>query len=333
MKLIFCGTPQFAVPTLEKLIAEKFTIELVVTNPDEPSGRGYERKAPPVKVVAEKAGLSVFQPAKLKDPATVEYLSQFHPDAIVVVAYGHIIPPWMIELPRLGCINLHASLLPKYRGAAPIPWAIVRGEHTTGVTTMKIDAGLDTGDILLAREVEIEDKDTTPTLSQKLSTLGAELMIETLRGLERGEIAPRPQDNALATMAPMLKKEDGLIDWTRPAEEIARRVRGLQPWPGAYSTFRGKGLHFWSARPTTAATPAKAEPGTIEAQGGELFIACGDGTRLQVKELAARRPQEGLSARFSERHPPSARRKSRINYEFRITNYARIVWQIARKAF
>jgi methionyl-tRNA formyltransferase len=285
MRIIFCGTPQFAVPTLEKLIAEKFTIELVVTNPDEPSGRGYELKPPPVKETAREHGLALFQPARLKDPQTVEYLSKFRPDAMVVVAYGHIIPPWMIELPRLGCINLHASLLPKYRGAAPIPWAIVRGERTTGVTTMKIDAGLDTGDMLLVREVEIGDEDTTPTLSEKLSALGADLMVETLRGLERGEITPRPQDNSLATLAPMLKKQDGVIDWMLRAEEIARRVRGFQPWPGAHTSFRGKQLHVWAARPATASTTAISEPGAIEAQGGELFIACGAGTRLEAKEL------------------------------------------------
>ncbi|HET7842154.1 MAG TPA: methionyl-tRNA formyltransferase [Terriglobia bacterium] len=285
MRLIFCGTPEFAVPTLEKLIAEKFDVELVVTNPDEPAGRGYEMKAPPVKMAAEKAGLEVFQPARLKDSAAQEYLSKFRPDAMVVVAYGHIIPPWMIALPRLGCINLHGSLLPKYRGAAPIPWAIVRGEQKTGVTTMKIDAGLDTGDMLLEREVEIGEDDTTPSLSLKLSTVGAGLMVETLHGLECGEIIPRPQDSSKATLAPLLKKEDGVIDWTGRAEEIARRVRGFQPWPGAYTTFRGKKLHLWAAKPSTTPAPAGSEPSTLEAQGGELFIVCGDGTRLQVKEL------------------------------------------------
>jgi methionyl-tRNA formyltransferase len=247
MNLLFCGTPQFAVPTLEKLRAEGFTIELVVSQPDEPAGRGYEVKPPPVKRVAEKAGIPVFQPAKLKDPATQEYLSRYRPDAIVVVAYGRIIPPWMIELPRLGCINLHASLLPKYRGAAPIQWAIMRGERVTGVTTMKIDPGMDTGDILLAREIPIREDDTTETLAASLSVVGADLMIETLRGLERGAITPRPQDHSLATMAPLLKKEDGRIDWNLPAREISWRVRGLRPWPGAYSTFRGKNLHIWSS--------------------------------------------------------------------------------------
>src|SRR5207249_5244866 len=218
MRIIFCGTPQFAVPTLERLLAAGFTIDLVVTNPDEPSGRSYERKPPPVKIAAEKAGLPVFQPAKLRDPATREFLAKFHPDAIVVVAYGHIIPPWMIGLPRLGCINLHASLLPKYRGAAPIPWALIRGERVTGVTTMKIDAGLDTGDILLQREVEIHGDDTTETLSDRLSTIGAGLMIETLERLERGEIERRPQDHALSTLAPRLKKADSCMDWSWTAD-------------------------------------------------------------------------------------------------------------------
>jgi methionyl-tRNA formyltransferase len=285
MRLIFCGTPDFAVPTLEKLVAEGFDSELVITNPDEPSGRGYAMKLPPVKEAATRHGLALFQPAKLKDPETRERILKFQPDAIVVVAYGQIIPPWMIELPHLGCINLHASLLPKYRGAAPIPWAIVRGERTTGVTTMKIDAGLDTGDILLVREVEINDEDSTPTLSEKLSALGAELMVETLRGLERGEITPRPQDSSQATLAPMLKKQDGLIDWNQPAMEISRRVRGFQPWPGAYTTFRGKKLHVWAAQPAPVLALRKLEPGIVESERGELFIACGEGTRLNVKEL------------------------------------------------
>jgi len=265
MNLIFCGTPQFAVPTLEKLLGGSFTIELVVTKPDEPSGRGYEMQQPPVKEAAEKAGLQVFQPAKLKDPATREFLAKSRPDAIVVVAYGRIIPPWMIDLPRLGCINLHASLLPKYRGAAPIPWALIRGERVTGVTTMKIDPGLDTGDILLQRE--------------------ADLMVETLRGLERREIIPRPQDHSQATLAPMLKKEDGRIDWTMTAQEITWRVRGLRPWPGAYTTFRGKNLHLWVATLATVPTPRVLESSTLLAESGKLFVTCGQGTLLEVKEL------------------------------------------------
>lgn len=284
MNLLFCGTPRFAVPTLEKLLAEGFTIELVVSQPDEPSGRGYEVKPPPVKQVAERAGIQVFQPAKLKDPATQEFLSRYHPDAIVVVAYGRIIPPWMIELPRLGCINLHASLLPKYRGAGPIQWAIMRGERVTGVTTMKIDPGMDTGDILLVREIPIREDDTTETLSDSLSRIGADLMIETLRGLERGEITPRPQDHSQATMAPMLKKENGRIDWDLSAREISWRVRGLRPWPGAYSTFRGKNLHVWSAA-VADAPPTELAPGTLLGGAGKLSVVCGQGTQLELNEV------------------------------------------------
>jgi len=296
MNLIFCGTPQFAVPTLEKLIAQRHAIELVITQPDEPSGRGYEVKLPPVKELALKVGVPVFQPAKLKEPATQEILSKYHPDAFVVVAYGRIIPSWMIALPRLGCINLHASLLPKYRGAAPIQWALIRGEHTTGVTTMKIDPGMDTGDILLRREEPIREDDTTETLSERLGKLGADLMIETLRGLERGDITPRPQDHSQATLAPLIKKEDGRIDWTMTAQEIAWRVRGFCPWPGAYTTFRGKHLHIWAAAVHSGETRGSAEPGALAVAARKLLVDCGQGTLLEVKELQVE-GRKRLSAR------------------------------------
>jgi len=285
MKLIFCGTPQFALPTLEGLRAEKHDIELVMTNPDEPQGRGYELKPSPVKEAALAAGLNVFQPPKLREESTVKFLSKFRPDFIVVVAYGHIIPRWMIELPKHGCVNLHASLLPKYRGAAPIQWAIVRGESVTGVTTMKIDEGLDTGDILLRREVSIEREDTTDTLSERLSRVGAELMAETLPELTRGEIVPQPQDHAQATFAPILKKEDGRIAWTLSAEEIGWRVRGLKPWPGAYTSFRSKNLHIWSAAPIVGQPALEHEPGTLLPERGTLRVVCGRGTLLEVLEL------------------------------------------------
>jgi methionyl-tRNA formyltransferase len=284
MKLIFCGTPKFAVPALERLTSPPFEIELVLTNPDEPSGRGYELKASPVKQVALDCRLPVFQPHKLKTPFSRAFLSQYRPDAVVVVAYGHILPGWMIALPRLGCINLHASLLPKYRGAAPINWAIIRGEQQTGVTTMKIDAGLDTGDILLAREMEIRSDDTTETLGERLSLMGAELMAETLERLERGDIKPQPQDHAQATLAPILKKEDGLINWRLSAEEIERRVRGLCPWPGAFTTFRGKGLQVWKA----AVSPMQAsamEPGTLLGESGRPLVSCGGGSVLELVEV------------------------------------------------
>ena len=285
MRIFFCGTPDFAVPTLERLIADRHAIELVVTNRDEPSGRGYELKAPPVKQAALRAGLEIYQPASLKDPATVEFLSRYQLDAIVVVAYGHILPKWMIDLPRLGCINLHASLLPKYRGAAPIQWALIRGEAVTGVTTMRIDVGLDTGDILLKREVQIQDDDTSETLGERLSQVGADLMIETLRRLERGDLLPQPQDHAQATLAPLLKKEDGRIDWNLPALAIWNRIRGLRPWPGAYTTFRGKNLHLWTASRPMAGEAMPLDPGTLIADRGRLRVTCGQGTVIEVTEI------------------------------------------------
>ena len=285
MKLIFCGTPQFAVPTLERLIEDKHEIDLVMTNPDEPSGRGYETKPSPVKQAAVRASLKVFQPAKLKDESTVTFLSGFQPDCIVVVAYGHIIPPWMIDLPKLGCINLHASLLPKYRGAAPIQWAIARGETVTGVTAMKIDEGLDTGDIMLKQEVPIESSDTTETLSERLSGVGAELMAETLGKLGRGEIQPQPQDHSQATLAPILKKEDGRIAWTLNGEQIGWRVRGLRPWPGAFTSFRAKNLHIWSAAPAAGQAGAEYQPGTLLPERARLRVVCGQGTLLELLEV------------------------------------------------
>ncbi len=285
MDVIFCGTPQFAVPTLEKLLSERFSVRLVLTNPDEPSGRGYGQKPPPVKVVAQRHALEILQPARLSDALARERLVQLHPDVVVVAAYGHLIPQWMIDLPPLGCINLHASLLPKYRGAAPIPWAIIRGERVTGVTTMKIDAGLDTGDILLKRETEIQDDDTTETLSERLSVLGAELMVDTLRALGGGELNSIPQDHALATRAPMLKKEDGRIDWSQTAEAIWRRVRGLRPWPGAYTNFREGLLHLWSVEPARNPPATRLDPGGLLPEGGGLRVGCGEGTLLELKEV------------------------------------------------
>jgi len=284
MKLIFCGTPQFARPSLERLIQERYEIVLVMTNPDEPSGRRYQLKASPVKETALGDGLVVFQPQKLKSPFTGAFLSHYKPDAIVVVAYGHIIPQWLIDLPRFGCINVHASLLPKYRGAAPIPWAIVRGERVTGVTTMKIDAGLDTGDMLLKRETEIRADDTAESLGDRLSIMGADLLVETLRGLERREITPRRQENADATLAPMLKKEDGRVDWSLPAEQIERRVRGFRPWPGAYTSFRGQGFHLRRAAVAPGDTRAMV-PGTLIAQDHRLLVACGGETWLELQEV------------------------------------------------
>jgi methionyl-tRNA formyltransferase len=283
MDLVFCGTPQFAVPTLQALVDAGFGVRLVVTQPDRPSGRGLELTAPPVKQLAQKLGLPVTQPDKIKK--NLEFRAQLEavkPQAIVVVGYGRIIPQWMIDLPPLGNINLHASLLPKYRGAAPVQWAIAMGETVTGVTTMQIDAGLDTGPILLQRDCPIRPEDTAETLAPRLAALGAPLMVETLHDLRDGRITPRPQDHALATLAPLLKKEDGLIAFHRAAGEIANRLRGFQPWPGAFTAFRGKNLHVWAAKPVAFGPLAPAE---LRVEGDRLLVGCGSGTALELLEV------------------------------------------------
>jgi len=242
MRLVFCGTPDFAVPTLGALLARGHEIPLVLTQPDRPAGRRMELQQSAVKRAALAHGLRVFQPEKIKSNADLRAeLESIRPDAIIVVAYGRIIPGWMLELPRLGNINLHGSLLPKYRGAAPIQWAVANGETETGVTTMQLDAGLDTGDILLERRMPIGPDTTASELYPQLARIGAELMIETLDGLEQGTITPRPQDNTHASLAPILTREDGRMELDRrTAREAYNRWRGFSPWPGAHAEFRGK---------------------------------------------------------------------------------------------
>jgi methionyl-tRNA formyltransferase len=284
MKLVFCGTPQFAVPSLERLAAAGFDLQLVVTQPDRPQGRGMELTAPPVKQSALKLGLPVVQPEKIrKNEEFQAQLRQLRPDAIIVVGYGRIIPPWMLELPPYGNINVHASLLPKYRGAAPIQWAIAKGETITGVTTMLLNEGLDTGDILLQRQMKIEEEDTAVTLAPRLAELGAGLLIETLRGLEGERITPVPQDDSQATLAPILKKEDGLINFHRTAQEIGNRLRGFQPWPGAYTQFRGKNLKLAEVR---AVSPfSDLPPAELHTEGDRLLVNCASGTALELLQL------------------------------------------------
>ena len=284
MDLVFCGTPQFAVPTLEKLVEGGFRLRLVLTQPDRPSGRGLGLAQSPVKQRATRFGLDLLQPDKIKNNQELRSaLESLAPDAIVVVGYGRIIPPWMIAIPRFGNLNLHASLLPKYRGAAPVQWAIASGETVTGVTTMRIDPGLDTGDILLQKELSIAPDDTAVTLAPRLAEIGAGLMVETLHGLQAGSVQPIPQDHSRATLAPILKKEDGRIDFQRTATEIANRLRGFQPWPGAYTGFRGKGLHFTAVRP--AAGAAALAPGVLRTEHERLLVGCGQGTVLEILEL------------------------------------------------
>jgi methionyl-tRNA formyltransferase len=282
LDLVFCGTPRFAVPTLEKLVEAGHRVHLVVTQPDRPKGRGLELVASPAKQAALKLNVPITQPERIK--ANDEFRAQLaaiNPDAIIVVGYGRIIPPWMLDLPPLGNINLHASLLPKYRGAAPIQWAIANGETVTGNTTMRIDAGLDTGDILLQQEIEIAPEDTSESLAPRLASAGADLMLETLSGLQAHTIQPRRQDDSRASLAPILKKEDGLVDFSRSAIEIYNRLRGFQPWPGAYTKFRGKNLQILKAIPVTDTIPQ----GKISIGGERLLLGCAQQTCLELLEL------------------------------------------------
>jgi methionyl-tRNA formyltransferase len=282
LNLVFCGTPPFAVPTLEKLVVAGHRIPLVVTQPDRPKGRGLELVASPVKQSALKLNLPITQPDRIKtNDAFRAQLTSLHPDAIVVVGYGRIIPQWMLDLPPLGNINLHASLLPKYRGAAPIQWAIANGETLTGVTTMRIDAGLDTGDILLQKELPIAPDDTAETLAPRLAAIGADLIVESLQGLQSGTNHPRKQDDSQSSLAPILKKEDGLIDFSRTAIEILNRLRGFQPWPGAHTKFRSKNLQILKARPAIGSLP----PAELHTNADRLVVGCGHNTALELLEL------------------------------------------------
>jgi methionyl-tRNA formyltransferase len=305
MKLVFCGTPQFAVPSLERLAAAGFDIKLVVTQPDRPQGRGMELTAPPVKQSAQKLGLPVIQPEKIKKNEEFQArLSSLQPEAIIVVGYGRIIPSWMLTLPPHGNINVHASLLPKYRGAAPIQWAIANGEKVTGVTTMHLNEGLDTGDILMQKKIAIHYHDTSIELSPKLAELGADLLVETLQGLEQQQITPIPQDHAQATLAPILRKEDGQIDFDRSAEEIYRRFRGFQPWPGAFTRFREKGLKFINITP--AGTVGKISPGEVHIVDGNLFVLCGTGTILQLLQVQPEGKKTMTAREFINGYRPTA---------------------------
>jgi methionyl-tRNA formyltransferase len=292
LRIVFCGTPAFAVPSLRYLVAQPdFEIAGVVTQPDRPRGRGQETAISAVKAAAIEAHLSVYQPEKIKSAESLDFFRGLAPDAVVILAYGQLISERLIEIPRLGWINLHASLLPKYRGAAPINWAIVNGETRTGLTTMQIDAGLDTGPMLLKSETEISPDETAPELAARLADAGVPLVAETLRKLDAGEITPTPQDSSQATLAPPLKKEHGRINWSLTAQKIYNHIRGLDPWPGAFTTFRGKSCHIWG-RPA----PALADHSTLLAsraeflQSGailsldyEIYVACGRGSLLHLE--------------------------------------------------
>jgi methionyl-tRNA formyltransferase len=286
MRLIFLGTPAFAVPTLARIVAAGHAVLTVVTQPDRPSGRGQQPAAPPVKQTAQRLGLPSYQPERVRRPEAVEHLRSLAPQAMVVVGYGQIIPQSVIDLAPLGIINVHASLLPKYRGAAPIQWAIVNGETRTGVTTMRIDAGLDTGDMLLTAETGIGPDENAVELGQRLAILGADLLVETLSGLARNALVPQKQDSSQATYAPLLKREDGRIDWSQPAAAVHNRVRGLQPWPGAFTSLCGRALHIWRSRPWDRPGPplgGVSSPGRIVSLR-PLVIACGSDS-LELLEV------------------------------------------------
>jgi methionyl-tRNA formyltransferase len=322
MRLVFCGTPQFAVPTLKHLLAlPDFQLLAVITQPDRPRGRGQQLSFSPVKEVALAAHLPVHQPEKIRATEVQQLLEQLAPDVVAIIAYGQIIPARLLSIPMLGWINLHASLLPKYRGAAPIHWAIANGETRTGMTSMRIDAGMDTGDILLQREMEIGRRETAPELVARMSEAGAPLMEETLRGLGAGTIVPRPQNDAEATVAPMLKKEVGLIDWNRSAEEIYNRMRGFAPWPGAYTTFRGQTCHLRAEPVADAAslpkdvlakesfTRAQSAPGTLCGSKNDWFVTCGHASLLRLQSVLLQGRRQVTASEFanSARLKPSER--------------------------
>jgi methionyl-tRNA formyltransferase len=290
MKLVFCGTPSFAVPTLEALLAAGHEIALVVSQPDRPVGRSQTLTAPPVKLAALAVGLEINQPEKIRNNAEFHaQLEAIAPDAIVVVAYGRIIPVWMLALPRRGCINLHGSLLPKYRGAAPIQWAVAMGDAFTGNTTMLLEEGLDTGPILLQQTVEIEPDQTAVELFNLLAHAGAPLMVETLAGLANGTIHPQPQNHSFATFAPLLDREDGRMDFAaRSAQELYNRWRGFQPWPGAFTSLGGKKLivhRMGLVGDSAFAGSVAAQPGELHVKDHRVFAACAGDTWIELLEV------------------------------------------------
>ena len=299
LRLLFCGTPHFAVPTLQHLLSQSdFQVAAVITQPDRPRGRGQQLSSSPIKEAALAANIPVHQPEKIRSPETQTLLQNLAPDVIVIIAYGQIIPARLLPIPQLGWINLHASLLPKYRGAAPINWAIANGETISGLTTMRIDAGMDTGDILLQEKIKIAPDETAPELTKKMSDAGAPLMAETLRGIATGKLTPRPQNHDQATYAPLLKKEDGRIDWNRPAQEIYNRMRAFDPWPGAYTSFHGQACHLWT-EPFSSRTLTSSPPGTILQEAGQILISCGHATLLRLLSVKVQGRKQVSAVEFA----------------------------------
>ena len=298
LRIIFCGTPEFSVPSLRYLLQRAdFEVLAVYTQPDRPRGRGHEISFAPVKKVALAAKLPVHQPAKIRLPEVEQELRALAPDVIAIIAYGQIIPARLLSIPRNGWINLHASLLPKYRGAAPINWAIVNGETSTGLTTMRIDEGLDTGEMLLQRELPIGPDETTPELAARLAEAGAPLIAETLRGIATGELKGRAQNNASATLAPILKREDGLIDWSLSAKQVYNRMRGFTPWPDSYSRFRSQTCHVRGV--PVANEQSDAVTGTILTNSGKLRVVCGQSSLLELNAVKLEGRKQVSAAEFA----------------------------------
>ena len=299
LRLLFCGTPHFAVPSLKHFLSQSdFEIAAVITQPDRPRGRGQQVSSSPIKEAALAANIPVHQPEKIRSPETQTLLQNLAPDVIVIIAYGQIIPARLLPIPKLGWINLHASLLPKYRGAAPINWAIANGETISGLTTMRIDAGMDTGDTLLQEKIKIAPDETAPELTKKMSEAGAPLMAETLRGIATGKLTPRPQNHDQATFAPLLKKEDGRIDWDRTAQEIYNRMRAFDPWPGAYTSFHGQACHLW-AEPFSSRTLTGSPPGTILQEAAQILISCGHTTLLRLLSVKVQGRKQVSAVEFA----------------------------------
>ena len=302
MRIVFMGTPDFAVPSLEALLRSGDTVAGVVTQPDRPKGRGQTLAASPIKQLAQREGLPILQPLKMKDPEFLAALRSWEPDFIAVAAFGRILPQVILDMPPKGCINVHASLLPKFRGAGPIQWAIINGETQTGITTMLMDEGMDTGAMLLQEAIPITQDDTTDTLVPRLAELGGRLLVETISRLKMGTLSPRPQDTSQATLAPLLKKEDGVIDWALPATTLANRVRGLSPWPGAYTTVAGDDRWIiWRARALPG--PVTKPPGTIMAVTTDAIqVATGEGI-LAVMELQPKNSRRMAVSQYVTGHP------------------------------
>ena len=287
-RIVFMGTPEFAVPSLQALLdADPDRVGRVVgvvTQPDRPQGRGQQLAPPPIKRLAQQAGLPILQPVKMKDPDLLDRLRGWAPDVIAVTAFGRILPPVVLDLPPMGCVNVHGSLLPKYRGAAPIQWAVINGETETGITTMLMDPGLDTGPMLLRETVPIHQTDTAGDLAARLAPIGGKLLVQTIIGLKNGSLSPIPQDHTQATLAPLLKKEDGMINWRDEASALANRIRGLTPWPGATTYHGEERWQIWRAQAAPVGC-AEAEPGTVlEVTKEALRIATGKGSLL-IQEI------------------------------------------------